>query len=85
MSEPVSGELLNLRRAARVCLRCGQWPALAQPYLCANCVQSENGTAAWEGGEAACQHRGRVKPRQDIPVREVCTCGARRVETEQPA
>lgn len=65
------------------------------------------GTAAWEGGDAECGHKGRVKPRQDthgagtehgrfsatrgtqpaksayaVPVRELCGCGARRVDAQ---
>lgn len=63
------------------------------------------GTASsWEGGDPACEHRGKVKPRQDTSgtttkrfaesrgtqpgkrayavVREVCRCGARRVDAQ---
>jgi DNA modification methylase len=62
------------------------------------------GTATWEGGDPACEHKGRPKPRQDtsgatkrfaesrgtqpgkraysVPVREVCRCGARRVDSQ---
>lgn len=41
------------------------------------------GTATWEGGDAACEHRGRVKPRQDTTG----GTGGRFSETrgEQPA
>lgn len=62
------------------------------------------GTATWEGGDPGCEHRGRVKPRQDtsgatkrfaesrgtqpgkrayaVPVREECSCGARRIDAQ---
>jgi DNA modification methylase len=65
------------------------------------------GTAKWEGGDQACQHKGTPKPRQDthgqgeahgrfsdtrgtqpakqaycIPVRDTCTCGARRIDAQ---
>lgn len=65
------------------------------------------GTATWEGGDPACAHRGRLKPRNDttgagighgrfgstrgnqpgkrayaVPVRDVCRCGARRLDAQ---
>jgi DNA modification methylase len=65
------------------------------------------GTATWDGGDPACEHVGREKPRNDTtgsgegngrfattrgeqpgksayvePVREVCRCGARRIDEQ---
>lgn len=62
------------------------------------------GTGTWEGGDSACEHKGRPKPRQDtsgatkrfaesrgtqeskrayvVPVRDVCRCGAKRVDQQ---